>query len=317
MTQQQEFVGIDVSKAQLDVAIWPTGETFQVSNDREGRAELVHRLKRRSIAAVGFEASGGYERDLFKALLAAGLPARRVNAFRVRQFARACGYLAKNDRIDAVVIARFVDAIPQKPVERNDATDALAELVTARRQLQDELTRVLCQAERSSHIVTKRLAKRRIARIRADILLLDKTIASTVADNPDFASKDQLLQSVPGVGPIVARTMIALMPELGSLSNRQAASLLGVAPFDCESGRYRGQRRIAGGRRAPRDVAYMAALVAARHNPTLSAFAQRLRAAGKKPKVVIIAVCRKLITTLNAILRAGTPWTNNPNTALG
>ncbi len=308
MAQGKVFVGVDVSKARLDVEIWPAGERFQVANDREGRADLVRRLRRRGVEAIGLEASGGYERDALRALLDAGLPARRVNPLRVRQFALACGVLAKNDRLDAAAIARFVATVPQRPVEPNPAAERLAELVTARRQLREELTRAENQAEHTVQPMLKRLSKRRADRLRADILLLDKAIDQAVADDPELARKNDLLRSVPGVGPVFAHTLLALMPELGRLSNRQAAALLGAAPYDCDSGQMKGQRRIFGGRRAVRDVAYMAAMVAGAHNPALKAFRQRLLDAGKRPKVVLVAIMRKLITILNAILRDNTPW---------
>lgn len=308
MTQAGAFVGIDVSKARLDVAIWPVGETFSVSNDREGRSALIRRLRRVSAEAIGLEASGGYERAVLKALLDAGLPARRINPLRVRQFAQACGILAKNDRLDALAISRFIATMPQRPIERDRAAEALAELVTARRQLCEELTRAGNQAEHASQSIVARLAKRRSQRLKADILLLDKTIARAVAAAPHLARKNAVMRSVPGVGPVFAHSLLALMPELGTLTNRQAAALLGVAPFDCDSGAFKGQRRIFGGRHDLRDVAYMAALAASRYNPVFNAFSERLRAAGKRPKVVLVAVMRKLITTLNAMLRDHRQW---------
>lgn len=308
MTQKDVFVGIDVSKEHLDVAIWPAGETLQIANDREGYAKLVRRLRRLEVTAIGLEASGGYERGLFNALLDAGLPARRINPWRVRQFAKACGILAKNDRIDALVIARFIATVPQRPVERNPAAETLAELVTARRQLCDELTRATNQAQHATQTLLKRLARQRANRLKADILLLDKAIANAVANDAHMARKNSLMRSVPGVGPVYAHSLLALMPELGTLTNRQVAALLGVAPFTCESGAFKGQRRICGGRRALRDVAYMAAMAASTFNPTLKAFSQRLRNAGKKPKVALVAVMRKLITILNAMLRDNQKW---------
>jgi len=308
MAQGKMFVGIDVSKARLDVCPWPAGEGFAVANDRAGRSELIRRLKRLRQAAIGLEASGGYEREALAALLGAGLAARRLNPLRVRRFAQSCGFLAKNDRLDAEAIARFLAAVPQREAEHDPAAAALAELVTARRQLCDELTRCINQAEHATQTVVRRLAARRAVRLKADIVLLDKTIAQAVADDSRLARKEMLLRSVPGVGPVLAHTLLALMPELGRLTGRQAASLVGVAPFDCESGAFRGQRRIAGGRRPIRDVAYMAALVGSTHNPTLAAFKQRLAQAGKKPKVVLVALIRKLITILNAIVRDNQPW---------
>jgi len=300
--------GIDVSKAFLDAEILSPRQAKRFTNDREGWAELIRWLKPYPIEAIGLEASGGYERGLFNALRDAGLPARRVNPLRVRQFAKALGILAKNDRLDANVIARFVASVPQHAVDRNPAAEALAELVTARRQLCEDLTRTRNQAEHSTQPVVRRISNQRIKRLKAEIALLDDAIAEAVAHDQHLARKNQLLRSVPGVGPVFAHTLLALMPELGSLTNRQAASLLGVAPFDCDSGTFRGQRRIFGGRQHVRDVAYMAALVAGRRNPVLATFRSRLRDAGKPPKVVIVAIMRKLITTLNAILRDGLQW---------
>ena len=308
MAQDSLFVGIDVSKTWLDVAVWPTKEAFRVTNDRDGRAELIRRLRAMPIEAIGLEASGGYEREALHALLDAGLPARRVNPLRVRQFAKACGIIAKNDRVDAFVIARFLSCVPQHPVERHPAAEALAELVTARRQLTEELTRANNQVEHVTNALLKRLAQKRATRLKADILLLDKSIALAVADDPNMARMSELMQSVPGVGPVYAHSLLAWMPELGKLSNRQVAALLGVAPFDCDSGKFQGQRRIFGGRRELRDVAYMAAMVASCHNPVFRAFKDRLRQAGKKPKVIIVAVMRKLIVALNAMIRDNQPW---------
>jgi transposase len=310
MAQEEAFVGIDISKAWLDVAFLPDGEALRLANDKAGWAELVRHLRGRPAAAIGLEASGGYERGVLNALTDAGLPARRVNPWRVRQLACACGTLAKNDRLDALAIARFVALVPQRPMKRDRAVDALAELVTARRQLKDELTRATNQSSQHRQPLLERLAKARAARLRLDIAMLDKAIAKAVADDEAMARKDRLMQSVPGVGPVFAHSLIALMPELGTMTGRQAASLLGVAPFDCESGSFKGQRRIFGGRRNLRDVAYMAALVASQWNPALKAFRDRLAAAGKKPKVAIVAVMRKLIVTLNAMIRNNQTWTH-------
>lgn len=302
------FAGIDVSKAQLDVGFWPAGERLSFTNDRVGRAALVRRLTRLKPEAIGLEASGGYEREAFAALLDAGLAAHRLNPLRVRQFALACGTMAKNDRLDAEAIARFVGCVPHRAARPDRAAQALAELVTARRQLCNDLTRCTNHAEHATQPLVRRCHQRHATRLKADILLLDKTIAQTVARDQAMARRNALLRSVPGVGPVFAHTLLALMPELGTLSNRQAAALIGVAPFDCESGTCKGRRRIFGGRKPIRDVAYMAAIVAGQHNPVMAAFKQRLVQAGKQPKVAIVAVMRKLITTLNAILRADQPW---------
>jgi transposase len=304
----QVDVGIDVSKDHLDVVILPDGETLRVENDKAGRGALAKRLRALAPRAVGLEASGGYERAILKALLKADLPVRRLNPWRVRQFAQALGILAKNDRIDAGVIARFVAVLPTRQAVSDEAAEAIAELVTARRQACEDLIRCRNQAAHAQDSLVKRLARRRAEHLEQDIQVLDRALAKAVADNPEHARKDALIQSVPGVGPVCSRTLIGLMPELGRLTNRQAAALLGVAPYDHDSGKMKGKRAIFGGRQAVRDVAYMAALAAGRHNPTLKAFKDRLLEAGKKPKVAIVAVMRKLITILNALLRDNAPW---------
>jgi transposase len=308
MTQEEAFVGIDVSKARLDVAVLPSGDTFEVANDEGGWDELIRRLRPLGAAAIGLEASGGYERAVLRKLIEAGLAGRLVNPLRVRQFARACGTIAKNDRLDALAIARFVQTIPQRKTVRSRAIDALAELVTARRQVTDEITRLKSQAGHSTQALLKRLAKARAQHLERDRTVLDKAIAAAIAADPDLAAKHRLLRSVPGVGPVYAAALLAFMPELGNLTNKQAAALLGVAPFDCDSGGYKGQRRIWGGRRTLRDIAYMAALVAGTHNPLFKAAKDRLLAAGKPSKVALVALMRKMIVTLNAILRTNLPW---------
>jgi transposase len=308
MAQADVFVGIDISKGGLDVGVWPTGETFRLANDRAGRAELVSRLRKLGPEAVGLEASGGYERSVLKALLKADLPARRLNPFRVRHFALACGLKAKNDRIDALVIARFVATLPTRQVVQDQVVERLAELVGARRQLCEALVRANNQAEHAQLPLVRRLARSRSQRLQADIRTLEAAIQAAVEADPELARKDALLRSVPGVGPVLSRTLLALLPELGKLTNRQAAALVGVAPYDCDSGLFRGQRRIFGGRQAVRDVLYMAALVAGQFNPQLKAFRTRLLDAGKKPKVALVALMRKLITVLNAMLRNGLAW---------
>ena len=307
-----QHVGIDISKDRLDVEILETAEVFHVGNDRAGWARLVARLKGRQIAAVGLEASGGYERNPIRAMLKADLPVRRINAFRLRRFADALGIKAKNDKLDAGVIARFVATLPTRPIHIDPLIERLAELATARHQLSDELTRAQNQAEQVLDPLIRRLGKRRVAQLKSQMVLIDKHIAKAVAADHTLAHKDRLLRSVKGVGPVFSHTLLAFMPELGRLTRAQAGSLLGAAPFDHDSGKLKGQRCIWGGRQNVRDVAFMAALSASLHNPTLKAFHQRLRAAGKAPKVALVAVMRKLITILNAILRDNAEWQNSP-----
>ena len=303
-------VGIDVSIDRLDVAIRPGGRTFCVTNDAAGWAELLARLPRGAIAAIGLEPSGGYERDVVRVLLAAGFSVRRINPNKFRQFARAAGAFAKNDRIDARLIADYVTVMPTRVVERNQAIERLAETVTMRRQLCDERIAVESQASHLEDALLQRIAKRRLTRMAADIALLDKRLAELVAAQPELAQHFRLLRSMPGVGATLAYTLLALLPELGQIGRKQIAALVGLAPYAFDSGRFRGQRHIYGGRIAVRNTLYMPALAAFRFNPALRAFHHRLVAAGKKPKVAIVAVMRKMLTTLNAMLRDGHSWTD-------
>ena len=308
MAQILPTVGIDVSKDWLDVAVRPGKEQFRVANDAAGWAELCRRLKAIEPRAIGVEASGGYERDLTHALLAADLPVRMVNAWKLRQFAKAAGLLAKNDRVDAHAIAWFTATLPSREVIHDPAREHLAELVRARRQLVDARQAFANQLEHMRDALLRRQMARRIRQLEADEAALDQRIVQAIAAEPDFAARHELVCSMRGVGPVLGSTLVALLPELGSATNRQIAALVGVVPYDFDSGKMRGLRCIFGGRADVRRVLFMAAQAAAMWNPDLKAFKQRLRATGKKPKVVIVAVMRKLIVTLNAMLRTGTKW---------
>jgi transposase len=312
MTQSAVPVGIDVAKDRLDVALGPAGPGFVVDNSPAGWKALQQRLTGLQVSAIGLEASGGYERGVLRALLAAGFSVRVIHPFRLRQFAKALGVFAKNDRLDARVIARFLAQMPTRAAVRHPAAERLAELVQARRQLSEELVRLENQSAPVADALLKRLLQRRRARLRADLLLLDKRLAEQIAADAALAARARLLRSVPGVGPVLAATLLALLPELGSLSRQQIAALVGVAPFDHESGKFQGERRIWGGRAGVRSALYMAALSGSRCNPVLQAFHARLKAAGKLPKVALVAVMRKLITTLNAMVRDGREWTQLP-----
>ena len=290
------------------MAVYPSGEYWQVTNDEAGWRDLCRRLKARGARAIGIEASGGYERDVIIALVQAGLPVRHVNPWKLRQFAKAAGFLAKNDRLDAHAIARFVDTLPCHEARHDPNIARLAELVTARRQLLDDRQRCSNQMELVRDTGLRRMQKRRIRQLDTNIAHLDQRIAEAIAAAPDLAERYNLLYSMPGVGPVLAATLIAFLPELGSLTNRQIAALVGVAPYDFDSGKMRGVRCIWGGRAKIRRVLFMAAQVAAMHNPVLKAFKQRLIDDGKKPKVAIVAVMRKLIVMLNAMVRDNAPW---------
>jgi transposase len=309
MAQDALVVGIDVSKAVLDVVILPLGEVVRLANAASGWRKLIGRLRGETVAVVAFEATGGYERGLLKALNAARLAAARVNPARVRDFAKACGTLAKNDRLDALMIARFAQTLPPRLTRPDPVVEAMAELVTARRQISEDLTRTGNQADHAASAVLKRLFQRRLRALQTELKLINLEIAKLVASQPELVRKNALLRSAPGVGPVTSSTLLGLLPELGQLAARPIASLVGVAPYDHDSGTLKGQRCIWGGRQAVRNALYMAALAAIRTNGSnFQAFYQKLIKAGKKPKVAIVAVIRKLATTLNAMLKHDQPW---------
>ena len=303
------FCGIDVSMDRLDVAVLPQQQCWSVGNDPTNWRELIEQLRGFAIAAIGLEASGGYERGVMRALLAAGMPVRQINPFRLRQFANASGVLAKNDRLDARMIASFIAIMPARPAQRQaPAVERVAEMLKVRRQLSNERVAAENAARMLENPTLQRLSRRRIARLAADIDMLDAHLVEIVALNPTLAHRYRLLTSMPGVGPVLACTLIALLPELGSLSRKQIAALVGVAPYTFESGKLKGKRCIWGGRAPVRTVLYMAAMSACNYNPILKAFYHRLAATGKLPKVVIVAVMRKMITMLNAMVRDDVVW---------
>jgi transposase len=307
MAQMVNTAGIDVSKSWLDAAIWPTRKELRVRYDADGLARLVDWLTEHEVLRVGLEASGGYERQAIDALHAAGFEVARLNALRVRRFAEAKGRLAKNDKADARTIAQFTAMMVEDvPPPRQRELEALAELLSCRRQLQLWITDCTNQLEHLRDGALRKTMIQNKARFERDLAKLDKQIAERIAGHPDWDALARRLRTVPGVGPVVAATLIALLPELGRLSRRAIASLVGVAPFDHDSGSHRGERHIKGGRKHVRAALYMAALSARTHNPAIAAFAQRL--AGKEPKVILTACMRKLLVILNAMLRDGTDW---------
>lgn len=309
MNTPETFVGIDVSKAALDAHCRPANSSFQCPNDEPGIAGLVRRLAGLKPALVVLEATGGFEVPAVAALAAAGLAVAVVNPRQARDFAKAVGRLAKNDRIDAEVLAHFAQAVRPEPRQLPSAEVAsLDALLARRRQLLDMLT-----------METNRLGCCRDDSVRADLQehvawlqgRLDKSekaLAEAVKASPVWREKEDLLRSVPGLGPVTSRTLLAAMPELGKLTGRQAAALAGLAPFDDDSGSRRGTRHVRGGRSDVRSVLYMAALSAARFNPVFRAFKERLTKAGKKAKVILVAIARKLVVLANAVLRDGKPW---------
>jgi transposase len=306
--------GIDVSKDRLDVMVLPEEQCFSVPNDPAGYAELVELLRRLSIMAIGIEASGGYERGSVRALLAAGMPVRQVNPFKLRQFAKASGVLAKNDPLDARMIASFVAIMPTRPAQRRaPAAERLAEMLAVRRQLSAEKVAAENASRLLEDAMLQRLSRRRIARLAADIDLLDAHLVHIVETDATLERRYRLLTSMPGVGAVLACTLIALLPELGRVSGKQIAALVGVAPYAFESGKLKGVRCIWGGRGSVRRMLYMGAMSASQWNPVLKAFHDRLAATGKKPKVVIVAVMRKMITMLNAMVRDDVVWADRLN----
>ena len=303
------FGGIDVSKDRLDVMVLPEEQSSSVSNDAAGWAELVEQLRSSSIVAIGIEASGGYERGVMRALLAADLPVRQVNPFKLRQFARASGVLAKSDPLDARMIASFVAIMPTRPAPRQaPAAERLTEMLAVRRQLSAEKVAAENASRLLEDAMLRRLSRRRIGRLGTDIDLLDKHLVGIVGTDAALAHRYQLLTSMPGVGAVLACTLLALLPELGRMSRKQVAALVGVAPYAFESGTLKGRRCIWGGRAHVRQVLYMAAMSACNWNPRFKTFHDRLKAAGKLPKVAIVAVMRKMITTLNAMVRDDVSW---------
>jgi transposase len=303
------YAGIDVSKGQLDIAVRPGGTSYAVSRTGAGIDELIERLKPLSLKLVAIEATGGFETVVAAGLAGAGLPVVVVNPAQVRAFANALGKRAKTDPIDAAVIAHFAEATkPQLRQLPDEMTQMLADLVARRRQI---VEMIAAESQRERRITNTRL-KKSIARLRKalekELSELDGDINDHVRGSPAWAEKEDLLASVPGIGPTIARTLIAELPELGSLDRRQIAALAGLAPWTRQSGQWRGKSFIGGGRASVRRVLFMGAMVAARHNPTLKLFRDRLVAAGKPKLVAIIAVARKLLTILNAILREKSPW---------
>jgi transposase len=310
-TPERVYVGIDVAKAWLDVALWPTGARFRVANDEAGRAELIERLKALgpALGRIGIEASGGIERCTVRALQAVGLPVSLLNPHRVRAFAEALGQLAKTDRIDAALIAQFVALLPAREAPpRDERRERMAELVHARAQCLEEITRIQNQATRAEEPLLERLRQRRLIQLKADVVLIDKRLGELAAEDPAVAERARQLRTAPGVGPVLAHTLVALLPELGRLSGRQIAALVGVAPFAKDSGTGAGQRVIWGGRAAVRNVLYMAALSAVRFNPAIRPAYERLIGKGKAKKVALVACMRRLLVMLNAMVRDGCDW---------
>lgn len=302
-------VGIDVAKDRLDVCVRPSGGSFVVERNGAGIEALAQRLQDLRPRIIAIEATGGFETVVAAALASAGLPIVVVNPAQVRAFAQALGKRAKTDPIDAAVIAHFVEATKAEPRPLPDEmTRLLADLVARRRQIVEMMA---AEGQRQRRVTDKRL-KKSIVRLRKamekELAELDGEIKDQVRGSSVWAEKENLLASVPGVGPVIARTLIAELPELGTLDRRRIAALVGLAPWTRQSGQWRGKSFIGGGRKSVRSALFLAAMVAGQHNPILKPFRDKLVASGKPKLVALIAVARKLLTILNAILRDKRPW---------
>ena len=302
------FVGIDVSKDRLDVHVHPSGEAFACMRDAEGLDQLLAQLAPLNPTLVAIEATGGFETIAAAHLAAAGLPVAVVNPAQVRAFATALGKRAKTDPIDAFVIARFAEAARPQPKPAPDETlQALADLVTRRRQIVAMIGAEKQREKRAPARLRKSIA-RLLKALQKELSEVEADIDDTMRGSPLWREKEELMTSVPGIGQTIARALLADLPELGLLGRREIAALAGLAPHTRQSGQWKGQSFISGGRADPRASLFIAAMVAARHNAPLKAFYQRLTAAGKPKKLALIAVARKRLTILNAILRDKKPW---------
>ena len=309
MEQSPLAVGLDVSKSEIVVATHPAGALWTSDTTPAAIDQLIARLIEVRPDVIVVEATGGYERAVVAAAVAAGLPIAIVNPRQVRAFAKAVGQLAKTDAIDAALLALFGARVRPAVRPLPDAeTQALAALLARRRQLQDMLVSERQRLEQATMTKVRRDLRQHIRWLERRVDDVDEDIDGAIKRSPVWRVKDDLLQSVPGIGPTVARTLLAELPELGQLDRRAIAALVGVAPFNRDSGRTRGRRYIRGGRASLRASLYMGALVAARHNPVLRTYYQRLRDAGKPSKVALVAVMRKLLTIVNAMMKHQLKW---------
>ena len=310
MKPEATYVGIDIAKAQLDVAVWPTNDRWALPHHEAGSRQLVAQLQTLAPVLVVLEATGGLELPVVAALAAAALPVVVVNPRQVRDFARATGQLAKTDALDAAILAHFAAAVrpPVRPLRDAD-TQGLHALATRRHQVQTMLVAERNRLGTATAGVRPHI-EAHIAWLEQALADLDQQLRQTLRQSPLWRAKDDLLRTVPGVGPQLSLTLLAHLPELGTLDRRQIAALVGVAPFNRDSGTLRGKRTVWGGRARVRATLYMGALVASRYNPVIRAFYQRLLAAGKPKKLALTACMRKLLVILNAMLKHGAPWSD-------
>lgn len=323
-SQTTAYAGIDVSKDWLDVHVRPsthrpvhqaqdTAERFRVPNDSRGAAGAAERMRRAGVRLVVMESTGRLEEVAASVIGSSGLSLAVVNPGRVRDFARASGRLAKTDAVDAEALAHYAEAMAPEPTRRPGPQErALRELMDRRREISDMITAEQNRLRRTTGPSVRRRIKAHVRWLDGELKRMEEETEEAMRSNQEWRSKEQLLVSVPGVGVVVARTVIAELPELGSLDRKQVASMVGVAPFNRDSGQMRGKRTVYGGRGQVRSALYMAALAASRFNPGLKAFYERLLSAGKPKKVALTAVARKLVILLNTIARRQTPWTPEP-----
>ena len=307
------FVGVDVAKAWLNVSVLPSSELWRVANEPKAIAPLIEQLLKLAPKLIVMEATGGLETALAAALCRAGLPVVIVNPRQVREFARATGKLAKTDKIDALMLALFGERVqPELRPLPDEVAEAFDALLARRRQLVVMLVEEKNRLQQARSKEVRKGVQRHIRWLEHEIQDVERGLTDRVRQSPVWKAKDDLLQSVPGVGRVMSFTALAELPELGQLNRKQIASLVGVAPHACDSGTLRGKRITWGGRATVRTALYMAALAACRFNPVFHAFYQRLLASGKPHKVAIVACMRKLLTTLNAIVRDQSPWNPTP-----
>ena len=308
MRSEPIFVGIDVSKAHLDVAVRPTGQSWALPYDETGIEGLIPQIVDLGPALVLLEATGGLELPLVAALAAAALPVVMVNPRQVRDFAKATGTLAKTDALDAGVLAHFADVVRPDVRPLKDAETQVLSSLTARRH--QVMTMLVAEKNRlgSAIAAVRPRIEAHIAWLEQELSEIDEGLRQTLRSSPVWREKDDLLRTVPGVGQQLSLTLLANLPELGTLNRREIAALVGVAPYNRDSGALRGKRAVWGGRSRVRAVLYMGALVASRHNPAIRDFYQRLLAAGKPKKVALVACMRKLLVILNAMLKHGSAW---------
>ena len=311
-TSSETYVGIDVSKDRLDVAVLGQRQETQVENSRKGIARLVEQMLELQPELIVAEATGGYHRAVVEALFGAGLAVAVVNPARIRQFARACGLLVKTDKLDAFVLAEFGQRVQPKRYEgKSEAEKQLSALLVRRKQVEEML-----QAEqnrlRTISPVLRGSVERMIAVLKEEKKRLDEQIRELMNEHKAWQEQTKILDSAPGVGPVTTATLLADLPELGKMDRKKIAALVGVAPMNYDSGKKRGYRKTKGGRSDVRSILYMSTLVATRHNPVIQAQYQQLLKRGKEKKVALIACMRKLLVILNAMVRKGETWRFSP-----